>query len=470
MGVNHYLTSERFLDQRTERYPQCFWGGNGRQQYADVEAVRVAKLARSVGPARRLREAWERYRLPMAVTEAHHGCTREDQLRWFMEVWAAGSKLRDRGVDLRAVTVWSLFGAVDWNTLLTCRTGFYEPGVFDVRGDRPRPTAIAHAASSLAKTGRYDHPVLDAPGWWRRNGRWYHPPKHKPLVQRSAVRRVLITGSTGTLGRAFKRICALRGIDCVALSLVGADLANSEQVAAALTRHRPWAVINAAAYDRRATGSNAERLLRENVEGAHTLARACSELGTPLVTFSSDLVFDGALGRAYTEGDQVSPVGAAGRSTAESEQRVLQAYPRALMVRSSVLFSPWDPGNFLNQTLRRLTFGGRLDLSTAELISPTYVPDLVNSTLDLLVDGESGIWHLTNKGAGSWYEIALTFVRATGLEPDRLVGTSGPNRNRALTSERAILLPPLESAIARCITECTWNRSRSQKTHILSKH
>ena len=134
IGINHYLTSERFLDQRLQRYPEHLWGGNGQHRYADAEAVRVALPSDDIGPAARLREVWERYRRPIAVTEAHHGCTRDEQLRWLMEVWHAARTVRAEGADIRAVTLWSLLGTIDWNTLLTQRNNIYETG----RLRRPR--------------------------------------------------------------------------------------------------------------------------------------------------------------------------------------------------------------------------------------------------------------------------------------------------------------------------------------------
>ena len=161
IGINHYLTSDRYLDQRISRYPENLWGDNGRQRYADAEAVRVLLPEEDLGPAARLREVWERYKRPIAITEVHHGCTRDEQLRWFLEVWNAAKKVRGEGVDLRAVTVWSLLGTVDWNSLLTQRNSVYEPGPFDVRGLKPRQTALGKAAASLATEGDYEHPVLD---------------------------------------------------------------------------------------------------------------------------------------------------------------------------------------------------------------------------------------------------------------------------------------------------------------------
>src|SRR3546814_4077611 len=80
-------------------------------------------LFRSI--AERLKEVWKRYAIPLAITEVHHGCTREEQVRWLLEVWQAAKSLMQDGVDLRAVTLWSLFGNVDWRSLLTRKEGVY---------------------------------------------------------------------------------------------------------------------------------------------------------------------------------------------------------------------------------------------------------------------------------------------------------------------------------------------------------
>jgi dTDP-4-dehydrorhamnose reductase len=141
-GFNHYLTSERFLDGRLNRYPRHTHGGNGRHVYADVEAVRV-ELKEETGIRVLLREAWQRYRQPMAVTEVHLHCHREEQLRWFKHIWTTCNQLSGEGVQIDAVTSWAMLGSYGWNKLLTEPEGDYEPGVFDVRNGSPRPTALA---------------------------------------------------------------------------------------------------------------------------------------------------------------------------------------------------------------------------------------------------------------------------------------------------------------------------------------
>ena len=121
LGFNYYITSERFLDEDTASYPAHTHGGNGRLLYADVEAVRTNKAGLK-GLRYLLQLAWERYHLPLAVTEAHLHCGREDQLRWLHQCWLVTNALKASGVAVVSITFWSLLGAHGWNKLLT------EPG------------------------------------------------------------------------------------------------------------------------------------------------------------------------------------------------------------------------------------------------------------------------------------------------------------------------------------------------------
>jgi len=176
LGINHYLTSDRYLDPDVAAYPPEFAGGNGRERYADVEAVRISPPPGPLGPEARLREAWQRYRRPLAVTEAHHGAPELIEcVRWLREIWHAAETLHIEGIDIRGVTVWSLFGLMDWRSLLLRNAGEYERGVFDVRHDPPRPTALAEAVRSLISGRRIADPEAYAPGWWQRPERVYVP-------------------------------------------------------------------------------------------------------------------------------------------------------------------------------------------------------------------------------------------------------------------------------------------------------
>lgn len=462
LGLNHYVTSQRFLDHRLGRYPVSSHGGNGQQAYADVEAVRACP-AGMVGPKGLIKEAWSRYKQPLAITEAHLACTREEQLRWFKEIWKAAQSLRDEGVDIRAVTAWAAFGSFDWNSLLTRDEGFYESGVFDLRSTVPRPTALAKMLRTLADGRDYDHPVLDSSGWWRRFGRFSNDDSNEitASVRHTSPtgdlgRTLLITGATGTLGQAFARICEHRGLSYYLLNRQQLDIAEPDAVKAAVERFEPWAIINAAGYVRVDDAENdIDRCMRENVSGPANLAAICADREIPLVTFSSDLIFDGNKNEAYVERDPGSPLNVYGLSKFRAEAEVLKQCPEALIVRTSAFFGPWDECNFVHAVLRSLANGNHFTAADDVTISPTYVPHLVNAALDLLIDGEHGIWHLANEGAATWADFAALVAEMGGSNRGYVRGRPNASLSlaarrphfSALASERGMMMPSLERGL-----------------------
>lgn len=468
IGINHYLTSDRFLDHRAELFPASTRGTCTFGPLADVEAVRAVQPA-PAGIEGALRDAWDRYHLPMALTEVHLGCTREEQLRWLAEAWEAASRLRGEGMDIVAVTAWSLLGAYDWASLLTRAEGRYESGVYDVSAGSLRPTALAAMVADLAAGRPPAHRLLAQPGWWRRKQRLDYPPHRIASgTQPGAAPRIdepcaplLILGATGTLGQAFAGACRLRSIPHVLTTRAELPLGDPAAIAAQLAAIRPWAVINATGWVR---VDDAERdpagCFDANQAGAVALARACAAHGVPLTNFSSDLVFDGATSRPYVEGDRVAPLGIYGRSKADADAALLAIDGEMLVIRTASFFSPYDVHNFASQLVGTLRAGQRFRAADDIVTSPTFVPDLVRITLDLMIDGETGLWHLTNAGALSWAEFAKSLACATGLDealvdavPHGALGwTARRPRYAALASTRGQLMPSLDDAIARFAT------------------
>jgi dTDP-4-dehydrorhamnose reductase len=459
IGLNYYVTSERFLDERLALYPPQTHGGNDRQRYADVEAVRVAVPLE--GHAGALAATWARYGRPLAITEVHMGCTREEQLRWWAEAWRAASSARDAGIDVRAVCAWALFGSHDWSSLLVEERGDYEPGVFDVRSDPPRPTALARALARTAAGGCFDHPVLDVEGWWRRPTRVLYGPRPLPPPRTSTTnaRGIIVTGATGTLGRAVMRACEGRGLAYRPFAHVDLDVANSDEVERMLDLYRPWAVVNAAGFVRVDDAEeDRDECWRANVDGPRALAMACARRKVRLATVSSDLVFDGGRTEPYVENDAPSPLNVYGASKAESERVVLTVYPQALIVRTSAFFGPWDEANFVSRAMRALARGERFRAANDMVVSPTYLPELVDWVLDLLIDDEHGLWHVANAGAVSWYELARLAAYAHGVPttslvscPARALGEKAPRPSySALSSARGAVLRPLDAALRSC--------------------
>jgi dTDP-4-dehydrorhamnose reductase len=484
LGVNHYACSDRYLDDAVDEYAGLRVGVTREGiAFVDTEAVRAC-LECAIDPAGVVEDAWERYAMPVAITEAHLGSTREEQLRWLKEFWDGALALRDRGVDVRAVTVWALLGSFDWNLMVTTTGDFYEPGPLDVRGRSPRRTALARLMRDLAAGRSTDaEPLLALPGWWRRpdrairptlQGRSGAPPPAGPATDMAdrACQPVLVLGATGTLGNAFARACEVRGIPYRLLGRADVDLEDARSVDTALRRHQPWAVVNAAGYVRVDDAEeDRDTCMRTNAAAPGVLAASCSRHDVRLVCFSSDLVFDGAherLQRPYVETDPVCPLNVYGRSKAEMEQRVLDVLPDALVVRTAAFFGPWDTSNFVSRTISALRAGDTVLAALDAIVSPTYVVDLVNATLDLLIDAESGIWHLTNGGGLSWAALAQRVAVLTHL-PGELVQpvplhTLGHAARRpryaVLASERGRIMPSLADALDRYLHDCDLARLR----------
>jgi len=417
VGLNYYVTSDRWLDERLELYPDWSHGGNGRQSYADLHTT-LGHPRDFFGHRAVLSSAWDRYRTPVALTEVHQGCHRADQLRWLKEAWDAAVHLRTEGVEVRAITAWSLLGSHDWNRLVVEERGDYEPGVFDVRAPSPRPTALARMLRGLATEGRWEHPVLQAPGWWR------------PAVNISQGPPLLILGGRGVLGRAVAEACRTRRIACVVVSHGEADVASEEAVRRAVARYSPWAIVNTAG--RSAAGAaerNPEYAARVHAHGPEVVARAAERL--PVVSFSTAEVFWSSGAAFHHEGSVPSPRSTLGLTRLEGERRLLASHPRGMVVRIGPAFGPVDgPGS----------------LEDNVLATPVYLPAVAEAVLDLLLDQLTGLLHLTHGEACTGVGWKL---RRRALE-ERVHAADPPpvaEASRALASERIHVLPGLDTAL-----------------------
>jgi dTDP-4-dehydrorhamnose reductase len=148
-----------------------------------------------------------------------------------------------------------------------------------------------------------------------------------------------------------------------------------------------------------------------------------------------------------------------GQSKAAAEAMVLRIAPSALVIRTSAFFGPWDEANLVTRGLRALHANEHVALPDDLVLTPTYVPDLAHAVLDLLLDGERGIWHLTNETATTWFECVHCAARRLSIGTDALeprgwrtlgLAAARPAMS-ALESERGWLLPSLDSALDRYV-------------------
>jgi dTDP-4-dehydrorhamnose reductase len=316
----------------------------------------------------------------------------------------------------------------------------------------------------LATQGDAGHPVLDAPGWWRRKDRLVWIPvgarraseglgPHSP----ARTRPLLITGGSGRLGQAVVRGCVARGLPYRAPSRAALDITDPGAVRAALELHRPWAMVNAAGFARPAAAEmDPEACRRINLDGSAVLAAACAAAGIQLLAWSTHLVFDGCQRQPYLEGDAPAPRSLYAASKLESEQVVLTTCPQALVVRAGPLFAPCDRGKMAALALHTVPRGRHFKAADDVTISPSYLPHLIAAALDLLIDGECGIWHLANQGAITHADFARALFRGARLAVDWVRGVPATQIGwlaprpvySVLGSSRGALMPSLDQAMA----------------------
>lgn len=406
IGINAYVTSERFLDERLELHPPHLHGGNGRQVYADVETVRAhGALIDGFGP--RLRETHARYGLPVAITEVHMGCTREEQLRWLHQAWHAALAARRDGVDVRGVTAWAAFGTVDWSSLLTREANHYEPGLWDIRSEPPRLTALGRLAAALGR-GETSHdpafPLAQGTGWWQRDLRLNVAP-HGTTTALAARGPTLLIVGRGPLARAFARLSHMRGLP-YAWRESAADL-GPEALLDLLHSQDVWAIV-------------------ETVEDARAMVvRAPAQVRRLAVHVDWSA--------------QASIPAAPGSSS--------------LHVHTGRLFGPWSgTDDELATGLALLDQGEPWHADADEVVWPTYIPDLVQASLDLLIDGETGDWLLTQGESMSWWDFARRAATHAGRDAALVRQRRDGRRLRhheVPAVRTARLLPALDDALSR---------------------
>lgn len=456
VGFNYYLTSERYLDEQLSRYPKHTHGANHIHRYADVEVIRACPQ-QFLGLKKLVKEAWEQLQKEMAITEIHLHCSREEQLRWFDENWQYLRELKKEGIPMKAMTAWALLGSFGWNRLLTEGKGAYETGVFDCSCGSIRPTALAKFVKQLSNNENSTHPVLNRHGWWHAH---QFRGEKSSLIQNNHVglsfKPLLIIGKNGTLGRAFARICKRRAIDFHLSGREELDITNTQSIEKMMELHQPWAIVNTAGY---VHVDHAEQdpisCFMANTQGAENLAKICARHAIQFLTFSSDLVFGGHKETAYLESDPVRPLNIYGHSKALAERRILKTYPKALIIRSSSFFGPWDEANFAHQVVQSLYKNESFVAADDIYISPTYVPELVEMSLDLLLDEERGIWHLANQGKLSWADFAAELAERAGFSRNVISRKSALElkfkaarpKFSVIVSERGANLGKLEEAL-----------------------
>jgi dTDP-4-dehydrorhamnose reductase len=229
---------------------------------------------------------------------------------------------------------------------------------------------------------------------------------------------LLVFGRSGQLAQSLRLITANADIKLISLDRGACDITHALSVQSFLMDMKPDAIINAAAYTAvEAAEAHQSEAMALNAHAPKFIAETASRLAIPFVHISTDYVFDGEKAEAYDENDATRPLNVYGQSKRAGEIAVLAAYPSAVILRTSWVFSPFGH-NFVRTILNRATQGDALSVVNDQIGSPTSALDLAEACLRVVrakLEGvnASGIFHYASKGETSWYGFAEAILATT---------------------------------------------------------
>lgn len=282
---------------------------------------------------------------------------------------------------------------------------------------------------------------------------------------------ILVLGAGGQLGTAFSR---LLGANARYAHRTDLDLRDLDTIAPAIADARSDVVVNCAAYTAvDAAESDAATAGVVNGHAVGELATACSAIGARFVTYSTDYVFDGTSPTPYTEDHVPNPVNVYGRTKLDGERRAL-AVEGSLVIRTSWVISGTHR-NFVTSILDRLAEGGA-SVVDDQRGCPTVAADLARATLDALAAGATGLLHLANRDAMTWFDLARSVAEIAGHDPAAIVPcrtadlglAAARPENSELRSVRAaglgVPLPgPLGPGLETAVRESQERSSRAER-------
>ena len=235
-------------------------------------------------------------------------------------------------------------------------------------------------------------------------------------------KKILLLGKDGQVGWELQRALAPLGL-LTALNRRECDLADPAQIQAALEQFEPEVIVNAAAYTAVDQAETDQAMARRiNVDAVAELALYAREMGSLLVHYSTDYIFDGTKPEAYVEDDLTNPLSVYGQTKLAGENRIRDALCRHLIFRTSWVYAARG-GNFARTMLRLAAERETLNVIDDQIGAPTSAELIADVTAHALRDvlsgrAPGGTYHLAAAGETSWYgyaQFVIAYARAQGI-------------------------------------------------------
>ena len=226
--------------------------------------------------------------------------------------------------------------------------------------------------------------------------------------------KILLTGSNGQLGHDFKKIFDRKNIEYIATDHKELDITNDEDLNRFFQENEGIThVINCAAYNDVDKAETDKKVWLLNAEAPKKLAEFSKKIGAIFVTYTTDFVFDGEKNSPYMEDDKTNGVSEYGKSKAQGEKDVLEAYDKSFVIRTSWVFGIAN-NNFNKQVINWSKSRNELNIVDDQVSVPTYSMDLAEFSWKLIQTGKFGLYHITNDGIASKYDQAKYVLEKIG--------------------------------------------------------
>ena len=229
---------------------------------------------------------------------------------------------------------------------------------------------------------------------------------------------ILVTGANGQLGNEISKLSKLYPKWQFCFTDVDVlDITDLSALQTFCNKHKFNYIINCAAYtavDKAET--EVELATRINRDAVKNLTLAAVSNNSVFIHISTDYVFDGKSCTPYLEDHPVDPQSSYGRTKAEGEKEALK-YNRSIIIRTAWLYSTFG-NNFVKTMLRQGSERSEIKVIYDQIGSPTYAKDLALAILKIVEDTEQhevkpGIYHFSNEGVASWYDLAWEVITYT---------------------------------------------------------